>query len=150
MMASCQEQFEHCDGMIGTAAPCDYRPVKVADQKIKKDGNPLILHMIETSDVVATLGNDKRPDQWVVGFALETEDAHFRAVTKLHKKCCDLVVVNGPQAINSTTNMVDILIPSGQVIATFGGPKTSVARAIFIEIQKRLIETSIAVSQIDE
>ena len=80
--------------MIGAAAPCDYRPVMVATEKIKKTGDPLVLHLVETPDIVATLGSEKRSDQWIVGFALETEDARFRALSKLQHKCCDLVVVN--------------------------------------------------------
>ncbi len=109
MLDCCCREFSDCDGMIGTAAPCDYRPITVSDRKIKKTGEPLILHLVETPDVVATLGKQKRRDQWVVGFALETDDAQFQAVTKLHKKCCDLVVLNGPRAIDVATNNVEVI-----------------------------------------
>lgn len=146
MLEACLQEFDGCDGMIGVAAPCDYQPTTVSNHKIKKNGQPLALQLIQTPDIVATLGQAKRRDQWVVGFALETEDAHFRAVTKLHKKCCDLVVVNGPSAMNSMTNSVEIINPDGEVIATFGGPKPAVGGAIFLEIQKRLIETQIGIS----
>ena len=74
MLAAACRLFPECDGVIGAAAPCDYRPVRVASQKIAKTGDPLMLKLIETPDVVATLGSTKRTDQWVVGFALETED----------------------------------------------------------------------------
>ena len=111
MLEACLVEFESSDGMIGVAAPCDYQPRSVADQKIKKTGEPLILEFVQTPDIVAHLGQNKRPDQWVVGFALETEDAHFQAITKLEKKSCDLVIVNGPEAMNSETNEVDILNP---------------------------------------
>src|SRR5262249_5586624 len=94
MLAACQEIFPQCDGLIGVAAPCDYRPVKVEPQKIHRSGGPLILELHETPDIVATLGASKRPDQWLVGFALETEDHHFRAITKLEKKSCDLIILN--------------------------------------------------------
>src|SRR5437660_631407 len=85
MLATCQRVFANCDGVIGVAAPCDYRPVKVEEHKIKKTGEPLILHLIETPDIVATLVVGKRADQWLVGFALETEDQRFRAITKMQK-----------------------------------------------------------------
>ena len=78
MFAECQRLFPSCDGVIGAAAPCDYRPLKVEPQKIAKTGEPLVLHLIETQDIIATLGATKRPDQWVVGFALETEDQQER------------------------------------------------------------------------
>ena len=88
MLRECQAVFGSCDGMIGVAAPCDYRPVKVAPGKINKTGEPLVLHLIETPDVVATLGSTKK-GQWLVGFALETDDHRLRAVAKLEKKSCD-------------------------------------------------------------
>jgi hypothetical protein len=47
--------------MIGVAAPCDYRPVHIEKDKIHKTGQPLELHLIETPDVVATLGAERRP-----------------------------------------------------------------------------------------
>src|SRR4051794_23641137 len=72
MLAACQELFPTCDGVIGAAAPCDYRPVRVEQQKITKTGQPLELHLVETPDVIATLGATKRVGQWLVGFALET------------------------------------------------------------------------------
>ncbi|MBL9083175.1 MAG: phosphopantothenoylcysteine decarboxylase [Planctomycetales bacterium] len=143
MLAAAREEFARCDGLIGVAAPCDYKPVKVEDHKIAKTGEPLTLQLIETPDVVATLGRqrlDEGTPQWVVGFALETDDRHFRAVTKLQKKSCDLIVLNGPEAMNSPTNNVDVIDRSGTVVATLSGSKTDVARGIFQEIQTRLID----------
>jgi phosphopantothenoylcysteine decarboxylase/phosphopantothenate--cysteine ligase len=139
MLAKCQELFPGCDGLIGVAAPCDYRPVHVACAKIAKTGQPLVLHLIETPDIVATLGAAKR-NQWVVGFALETEDHRLRALAKLERKSCDLVVLNGPQAMHSLDNDVEILDRRGDVVHWLSGPKSDVARGIFEVIQERLID----------
>jgi len=98
MLAAAVREFDRCDGLIGAAAPCDYRPMRVEDHKIAKTGRPVDLHLIETEDVVATLAERKGP-RWVVGFALETEDHRLRALAKLQRKHCDLVVSNGPAAI---------------------------------------------------
>ena len=138
MLAACRERFSDCDGLIGAAAPCDYRPVKVATGKIAKTGGPLRLHLVETADVVATLGAE-RNDQWLVGFALETEDHRFRALTKLEKKSCDLIVLNEPSAMNSSDNSVEIIDRQGQVAAQLTGSKEMVAREIFRVIHERLI-----------
>src|SRR4051812_45753865 len=73
MLEQAQALFPSHDGLIGVAAPCDYRPVRVEESKISKTGSPLTLHLIETPDIVATLGA-QRTKQWLVGFALETED----------------------------------------------------------------------------
>jgi phosphopantothenoylcysteine decarboxylase/phosphopantothenate--cysteine ligase len=139
MLARCQDLFPHCDGLIGVAAPCDYRPVHVSQAKIAKTGEPLLLHLIETPDIVAALGATKR-HQWVVGFALETEDHRLRALAKLERKSCDLVVLNGPQAIHSLDNEVEILDRQGQVVRRLAGPKQQVACGIFEVIQQRLID----------
>jgi len=139
MLAACQRLFDTHDGLIGVAAPCDYRPVKVAEQKIHKTGDPLELNLIETEDVVATLGAAKRRDQWVVGFALETEDPRLRALAKLEKKHCDLIVLNGPQAMDSADNQVEVLDPQGSIVASSAGSKEEVSRQIFAVIEQRLI-----------
>ena len=139
MLVACRREFSSCDGLIGAAAPCDYRPVQRESQKIAKTGQPLQLTLMETPDIVATIGANKRPDQWVVGFALETEDPRFRAIAKLEKKSCDLIVLNGPEAMNSTTNQVEILNPQGRVVVKLEGTKDDVAVGILKEIGAALV-----------
>ena len=138
MLAAAAREFETCDGLIGAAAPCDYRPVRVESHKIAKTGQPIDLHLVETDDVVATLGA-KKGRRWVVGFALETEDHRLRALAKLEQKCCDLMVSNGPPAISSPDNQVEVITPAGEVIAALAGTKESVARGILAIIQERLV-----------
>jgi phosphopantothenoylcysteine decarboxylase/phosphopantothenate--cysteine ligase len=142
MLDACRREFPGCEGAIGVAAPCDYRPVKVEDQKMSKTGDPIVLHLIETPDVMATLGAEKRRDQWLVGFALESEDHHFRAITKLQKKRCDLMVLNAPTAISARQTHVEILDPTGNIIAAIAGDKREVARGIFDIIHSRLLDKS--------
>jgi phosphopantothenoylcysteine decarboxylase/phosphopantothenate--cysteine ligase len=138
MLQKCNELFSRCDGMIGVAAPCDYRPEKIAPQKIAKTGDPLQMKLMETEDIVAQMGKQKG-NRWVVGFALETEDPRLRALVKLEKKSCDLMVLNGVEAMHAETNSVEILEPSGESIGTFQGKKEAVAANIFRVIQERLI-----------
>jgi phosphopantothenoylcysteine decarboxylase / phosphopantothenate---cysteine ligase len=139
MLEVSQREFPNCDGVIGVAAPSDYRPVRVEPHKIHKTGEPLVLHLVETPDIVATLGTSKRADQWAVGFALETEDQRFRAITKMQKKSCDMMILNGPEAMNSMTNHVEVLNRKGEVIGQFEGTKTEVAKKIFQSIERELI-----------
>jgi phosphopantothenoylcysteine decarboxylase/phosphopantothenate--cysteine ligase len=140
MLEAASREFDHCEGLIGAAAPCDYRPVRVEDHKIAKTGRPVDLHLIETDDVVATLGA-RKGRRWVVGFALETEDHRLRALAKLERKHCDLVVSNGPEAIAALDNSVEILAPDGSVLATLAGPKEDVASQILAIIDSRLATT---------
>ncbi|RIK88175.1 MAG: flavoprotein [Planctomycetota bacterium] len=138
MLAAARQAFAQCDGLIGAAAPCDYRPEHVERHKIAKTGEPLLLRLLETDDVVATLAADKGA-RWVVGFALETDDHRLRALAKLERKRCDLMVSNGVEAMNSPQNRVEILDPAGQVLREASGTKQAVAREILAVIQERLI-----------
>lgn len=139
MREACCAVFPECDGAIGAAAPSDYQPQRVHTQKIAKTGQPLELQLIETPDIMAGLGAMKRSDQWLVGFALETHDRHLRALVKLEKKACDLMVLNGPEAIDATRNEVEILDRRGQILKTLAGTKEQVARGILGVIQAQLI-----------
>src|SRR6185437_4333517 len=97
------------------------------------------LHLIETPDVVATLGAEKRHVQWLVGFALETDDQRLRALAKLEKKSCDLMVLNGPEAMHAAETRVEIIDRHGAVLETLAGPKETVARGIARVIEATLI-----------
>ncbi len=141
MLQAAGEVFKDCDGAIGAAAPCDYMPRHVSTQKLSKTGEPLQLELIETPDVIATLGQSKRDNQWVVGFALETDDRRFRATVKLERKHCDLMVSNGPEAINSSENQVELLDPSGNVIEHIRGTKEHVAQRLLHQIHHRLLSS---------
>ena len=72
----------------------DYRPMKAAPQKIKKDESNLTIQLEKTIDIAATLGKQKRKDQLTVGFALETENEIENAKMKIEKKNLDLIVLN--------------------------------------------------------
>ena len=126
MLEACLDAFPTCDGLIAAAAPSDYRPVRVAQQKIRKTGEPRLLQLVETPDVVAALGA-VRENRWMVAFALETEDQRMRAMQKLERKNCNLVVVNGPAAIHAADTSVEVLDERAEVVAAWAGAKEFVA-----------------------
>jgi phosphopantothenoylcysteine decarboxylase / phosphopantothenate---cysteine ligase len=138
MLRACQAVFPRCDGLIAAAAPCDYRPIEVARNKLRKTGGPLSLELVETPDVVATLAKSKGP-RWMVAFALETDDKRMRALQKLQRKKCDLIVLNGPASIHGLNTEAEILDASGEIIATLAGSKEEVAARIIRVIANRLI-----------
>ena len=138
MLAACLGVFPECDGLLAVAAPCDYRPRVVAQHKIRKTGGPLELRLVETPDIVARLGSI-RQSQWMVAFALETEDARLRALQKLERKRCDLIVLNGPAAVHAATTCVEVLDPAGRVLAAPSGGKRHVAGQIWRIIEERLL-----------
>jgi phosphopantothenoylcysteine decarboxylase/phosphopantothenate--cysteine ligase len=135
----CLELFPGCDGVIATAAVCDYRPVRRVAGKISKTGSAITLELIETSDVLAELGQQKG-HRWVVGFALESQDPRNNAMRKLRMKQCDLIVLNNTSAIGSLTNQVEVLDPSAETVASYEGRKEDVAELLlgFIESSCRI------------
>jgi phosphopantothenoylcysteine decarboxylase/phosphopantothenate--cysteine ligase len=138
MLRACQEAFPRCHGLIAAAAPCDYRPEQVARHKLRKIGQPLRMELIETPDIVATLAKSKGP-RWMVAFALETEDKRMRALQKLERKKCDLIVLNGPGSIHGPNTDAEIIDPAGHVLAALSGRKEDVARQIFRVLDTHLI-----------
>jgi len=138
MLEACLRVFRQCDGLIAAAAPCDYRPRVVASQKIRKTGRTLDVQFIETPDIVAKL-RTIRTSQWMVAFALETEDMRMRAMQKLERKKCDLIVVNGPAAMYAADTKVEVLDAQGEVLTAAAGSKRQVAKALLRIIQSRLM-----------
>ena len=139
MLEACLNLFPESDGMIGAAAPCDYRPIRVASHKLAKTGESLKLHLVETPDVVALCGAIKE-HQWIVAFALETEDHRMRALQKLERKSADLIVLNGPRAIHAANTEIEIIDPRGEVLAAIAGSKEKVAQGIVRVAHERLLQ----------
>ncbi|MEE1898146.1 bifunctional phosphopantothenoylcysteine decarboxylase/phosphopantothenate--cysteine ligase CoaBC [Flavobacterium rakeshii] len=93
MYAACHEYFESADVAVAAAAVADYRPKTVASQKIKKNDDNLVLELEKTTDILASLG-EKKKHQYLIGFALETENEIEHAKQKIKKKNLDLIVLN--------------------------------------------------------
>lgn len=94
MLEACLYRFGSSDICICSAAVADYTPVKVSDQKIKKNDDTFTIELKKTVDILKTLGQMKQPNQLLVGFALETEDEEENAIGKLQRKNLDFIVLN--------------------------------------------------------
>lgn len=138
---SCLELFPSCDGIIATAAVCDYRPLSRVAGKITKTGEPIVLELVETSDVLAELGAMKG-DRWVVGFALESQDPRNNAMRKLRMKQCDCIVLNDTSAISSMENHVEVLSPDATTLAQFHGLKSDIANRLIAFIEQQIARGS--------
>jgi phosphopantothenoylcysteine decarboxylase/phosphopantothenate--cysteine ligase len=129
--------FPSCDGVIAAAAVCDYKPLRRTVGKMTKTGEPISIELIETDDVLAQLGVAKG-HRWVVGFALEAENAQENALQKLRAKNCNVVVLNSPQAIGAEGNDVQLLGPSGETLAKWSASKQAIARDLIGWIEANL------------
>ncbi len=130
MLKECLRLFPGCDAVIGAAAPCDYRPKTYSETKLSKSAFGGMLELVETPDILAALGKIKRPNQRIVAFALETDNAREKALAKLRKKNADFIVLNDPTVIGSPEAAVEILDPGGTMVEGLRGDKTEIARRI--------------------
>ena len=94
MYEAAKEAFSNTDAAILCAAVADFTPDIVADHKIKREKDDLILQLKPTQDIAASLGKEKKNRQVMVGFALETNDEQQNAQGKLERKNFDFIVLN--------------------------------------------------------
>jgi len=132
MLQRCLELFPLCTGVIGAAAPCDFRPALFSEQKISKpkDGSGITLQFLETPDILAALGKIKRPDQWIIAFALETENGKTKALEKLKRKHCDFIVLNSPDSIDKDEASFQVFDIIGEQRKSFTGSKRIFAKEL--------------------
>ena len=141
---SCKEMYEaavgefpNCDAAILCAAVADFRPEEIAEQKIKRVGDELLLKLKPTLDIAATIGSMKGEGQRIVAFALETNEEESNAQRKLEKKNADFIVLNSTRIPGTTfqadDNQITIINKEGKK-SYAKKPKTEVARDIIDEL----------------
>ena len=141
MYEAVHEFYTDCDVAILSAAVADYRPKEVASEKIKKKEGTLTLELEKTKDILASLGANKT-NQFLVGFALETENELENAKTKLKKKNLDLIVLNSLRdkgaGFGKDTNKVTLITKDNKVIPFQVKNKKEVAKDILTHIIDQL------------
>jgi phosphopantothenoylcysteine decarboxylase/phosphopantothenate--cysteine ligase len=140
MYVSAHKFYADADIVICAAAVADYRPKVAATQKIKKSDSDLSIDLVKTKDILFSLGQKKK-DQYLVGFALETENEVENAIGKLKRKNLDAIVLNSLKdkgaGFGGTTNKISFL-DTNSAIQTFElKTKAAVAEDIFNEIIKK-------------
>lgn len=141
---SCKEMYEaavgefpNCNAAILCAAVADFRPETIAEQKIKRVGDDLLLKLRPTQDIAATIGSMKGEGQRIVAFALETNEEESNAQRKLEKKNADFIVLNSTRIPGTTfqadDNQITIINKEGKK-SYAKKPKTEVARDIIDEL----------------
>ena len=144
---SCEEMYQAAtkafpeqDAAILCAAVADFRPETVAEQKIKRQGDDLVIRLKPNPDIAAQLGKMKR-QQVLVGFALETNDEQVNAQKKLDKKNLDFIVLNSLRnegtCFRSDENQISIISRDEQQDYERKA-KADVARDIIDELARRL------------
>ncbi|MBS9767038.1 MAG: bifunctional phosphopantothenoylcysteine decarboxylase/phosphopantothenate--cysteine ligase CoaBC [Flavobacteriaceae bacterium] len=137
MYQATHQHFENVDIAILSAAVSDYAPKQKATEKIKKSDKNLTLELVKTKDILASLGAIKKK-QFLVGFALETNNELENALGKLERKNLDMIVLNSLNdkgaGFEKNTNKVTIIDSSKNISEFPLKTKTEVASDIFTNI----------------
>lgn len=138
MFDAVKERAPKMDIIIKAAAVADYTPVSVSDEKIKKKDGDLSLPMRRTTDILAYLGEHRKPGQFICGFSMETENLVENSKKKLQKKNADLIVANNLRdegaGFGTDTNVVTLVMEEGLVELPCMS-KEEVAEAVLDAIQ---------------
>ena len=143
MYQVCMQEFPSVDIAVMSAAVADYTPVEMATEKIKKKTDNLTIALTKTKDILKSLGEIKRADQLLVGFALETTNEREYALSKLKSKNADMVVLNSLNdegaGFGFDTNKITIFEKNGTEIPFGRKSKQQVAKDIVDRIAGSLI-----------
>ena len=138
MFDAVKERAPKMDIIIKAAAVADYTPVSVSDEKIKKKDGDLLLPMRRTTDILAYLGEHRKPGQFICGFSMETENLVENSKKKLQKKNADLIVANNLRdegaGFGTDTNVVTLVMEEG-IVELPCMSKEEVAEAVLDAIQ---------------
>ncbi len=141
MFNAIEKHFDDCHVLIKAAAPLDYRPARVSEQKIKKEKDEIEFKFVKNTDIAAHFGKIKK-NQIVVGFAAETENIVENALKKIDKKNLDFIVANNVLAENagfkSDNNIVTIIDKDGAKIDYPMMKKEDVAKTIVDKVTEML------------
>ena len=138
MFEATQLHFSESDIIVLSAAVADYKAKEIASQKLKKKTDEMSIELAKTTDIAATLGAQKRDNQVMVGFALETNNELAHAKDKLVRKNFDFIVLNSLQDSGAgfahDTNKVTLVFRDGTVQPYELKSKVAVAEDIVMEI----------------
>ncbi len=142
MLKACMEEFPEMDIIVMSAAVADYKPEEVQDRKISKKNNLNSLSLVSTTDILKSMGEKKKKNQFLVGFALETHDELAHAKEKLEKKNLDMIVLNSMNdegaGFDVSTNKVTFIERNGVQKSFSLKPKTEVARDLVDAVMNSL------------
>lgn len=140
MFDACAQYFQAADVIVFAAAVADYTPKFPSTTKIKKNEEEFSIELVKTKDIAAELGKQKKENQVVVGFALETNNEEAHAKEKLEKKNFDFIVLNSMRdegaGFQTDTNKITIIDREGNVTKFDLKEKTEVAKDIVAYVSK--------------
>lgn len=124
------QRFDACDALIMAAAVGDFTVASPSTAKLRRTAGPVTIELAPTSDILADLGQRRRPDQILIGFALEDANPEDAARAKMTIKNVDYVVVNTPAALAEDRSRAAILSRDETILGWAERSKQELAREI--------------------
>ena len=141
MFDAVKEEFPDADIVVKTAAVADYRPIAPKDEKIKKKEEDMSIPLERTEDILGYIGQNKKDEQFVCGFSMETENMLENSIAKLKKKNIDMIVANNLKmegaGFGTDTNIVTF-ITGNEVVENPIMSKEEVANKLLDFISKKI------------
>lgn len=145
MHAAVMEALPEVDALIMCAAVADWRPRRIATEKLKKDVMSGTLELERTDDILASVSQVRRGDQRIIGFAAETERVYESALDKCRRKSLDMVVANdvsrADAGFESDTNEVMLVTADGESEPIPRMSKSKVARRILDWLDRSVVRS---------
>lgn len=116
MFNKIKKHFFSCNIFIATSAVTDFKPIKKAENKIKKSKHLTTIKLIPTVDILKYCGENKKNGQVIIGFALETNNKIRNAIKKLNEKNLDFIVLNSPETFNNDYIKPTIIYKNKKVV----------------------------------
>lgn len=136
------ENYENADIAIASAAVADYAPKEIAQEKIKKNDDSLTIELVKNPDILKTMG-ERKTKQFLVGFALETQNEEENAKGKLKKKNLNMIVLNSLRdegaGFKGGTNKIKIITESSLTKFSLKS-KTEVAKDILNFVEEQILK----------
>ncbi|MBQ9520276.1 MAG: bifunctional phosphopantothenoylcysteine decarboxylase/phosphopantothenate--cysteine ligase CoaBC [Acholeplasmatales bacterium] len=138
MFEAVKNNYKNQDYIIMSAAIADYTPKSYSNDKIKKNDNDMIIELSRTQDILKYLGENKKDNQKLIGFSMETKDLIENSTLKLSKKNADMICansINGEKTgFKSDTNEITLIKRDGNKLLSLD-TKENLAKLILDEIK---------------
>jgi phosphopantothenoylcysteine decarboxylase/phosphopantothenate--cysteine ligase len=143
MLTAVRKHFPKFDCLIMTAAVSDYTPVQPSRVKMKKGSRVITLKLKPTPDILKWASSHRKPNQIVVGFALDDKNLRSNAERKLRQKNLDMIIANTPAAIGSEQSEVFVKATGKKWLKIARAPKRIVARRLITLVQSLMPRSSL-------
>ena len=145
MFNAVKERLDEVDFVIKAAAVADYTPVTFVDTKIKKSEGDMSIPLKRTNDILKYIGENRRPEQMICGFSMETDNVLENSRKKLESKKCDMICANSLRSagagFGTDTNIITMITPESceelEIMSKFDAANVILSKLLEMSAEKK-------------